>query len=105
MALKARKLTKSGKKPSDRKKRNPRKTLLCDSCNRVSSPKLESDVVKWTCSYCVSEMAPWERKEPKEKRPRGWHRKKLYISPSNIAYSYGKEISDDEKQKLSKEVQ
>lgn len=54
------------------------------------------EAVRVICSYCVMKMiAPPDFPEkPEEQRPRGWHKKQLYISPSGKRYRYGRQIDE-----------
>lgn len=103
MALKRRKLTKK-QKAMQRKytKMESQEYMVCrgEGCRTIFYD-VAPDVKSILCAGCVQKLCPWESKakEPKEKRPRGWHRKKHYISPSGIEYSYGKEIGSTENEK------
>lgn len=72
--------------------------LNCKSCGAVVE-NLSSDVGAVTCDRCVQRLvAPPEMPVSKyniEIRPRGWHLKKEYISPSGKMYEYGKEVSNE----------
>lgn len=74
----------------------------CETCGALVE-NLPADTKSVLCSRCVSRMvAP--PPQPKsvsqngngEKNPRGWHLKRLYISPSGKKYSFGKEVIDDD---------
>lgn len=73
-----------------------RKELDCAVCGNLVEGLL-LDVKSVTCSRCVAKMVPSTDTVPKsnlpdEKRPRGWHKKPEYISPSGRKYHYGKEV-------------
>lgn len=82
------------------RRKKERVNLSC-SCGTVVE-RLDADTASVICSSCVQTMVPAPSKPKhiadanKEKRPRGWHFKKKYVSPSGKVYSFGKEVKMDE---------
>lgn len=104
MGLKKRRIKRHSKEEAARLMSKSRKNLPCEDCGRLMKG-LQADVKAITCAYCMARKCPWEKKDTnKEKHPRGWHRRKLYISESGTPYSYGKEVSKDEADRLFEEV-
>jgi hypothetical protein len=81
---------------STKYKNSPNKELLCKVCSD-NLVEVGPDVEAVTCSSCVAKMvAPPEtttKPIPDEKRPRGWHLRAEYVSPSGKKYAFGKEVS------------
>ena len=82
-------------------KRGERKALEC-RCGRIVEG-LGSDIGAVTCWICIAKQAapPIMPKqvshENKEERPRGWQKRKEYVSPSGTIYSFGKEVTINER--------
>jgi hypothetical protein len=71
-------------------------SMECSKCSRVVW-NLPADVSSVQCCYCVLatvEAPDSIKKQPEEKRSRGWQFKKHYVSPSGKVYSYGEEVVD-----------
>ena len=78
--------------------RGDRIGLTCD-CGRFVDG-LTPDIKAVKCWVCVArEAAPPVQRKPKttEVRPKGWQRRKHYESPSGTIYSFGKEVTADER--------
>jgi hypothetical protein len=64
---------------------------------------LTPDTKAVTCWICIAracaapEMPKQRSVKSEEERPRGWQRRKEYIAPSGKTYSFGKEVTDDER--------
>lgn len=79
--------------------------MRCKECGIAERNDIDPNVISWTCGLCVAKKCPFDEKiTVKEKRPRGWHRKELYVSPSGVEYNYGKEIKNGKTEQLSTEV-
>lgn len=93
--MKRHKPTKEEIESSKRYKNLPDKEVSCSKCGMLEI--VGPDVKSVICSTCVAIMvAPPEnlyKHVPDEKRPRGWHRKPIYVSPSGKTYRYGKEVA------------
>ena len=82
-------------------KRGERKALEC-RCGRIVEG-LGSDIGAVTCWICTAKqsappiMPKQISHEVKEERPRGWQKRKEYVSPSGQTYSFGKEVSSNER--------
>jgi hypothetical protein len=70
------------------------KLLDCSEC--FYSVRVALDTKSVVCSACVArQVAPPEVKKPlEEKRPKGWHFKAEYISPSGKIYHKGREVNE-----------
>ena len=74
--------------------------LSCACGNFVDD--LTPDIRAVTCWICVAkaaaapEMPKQAVKKSEEERPRGWQRRKEYLSPSGKTYSFGKEVAINE---------
>lgn len=82
------------KKDEDLKLKWERQILWCE-CGR--SKEVSGDVVAFTCEFCVTRLVgiPDETNtKPKEKRPRGWHLRKVYVSPSGQVYHKGRLVDE-----------
>jgi len=65
--------------------------LACSECRRMVYD-VAGYVKAVTCWICVAQMIDPPavvEKKPLEKRPRGWQKKKEYISPSGLVYHSG----------------
>jgi hypothetical protein len=65
--------------------------LACSECHRMVYDVM-GYVRAVTCWRCVAQMIDPPvvvDKKPLEKRPRGWQKKKEYISPSGLVYHSG----------------
>lgn len=75
--------------------------LNCACGNFVDD--LTPDIKSVTCWICIAKAcaAPEQPRQatPKssEERPRGWQRRKDYVSPSGKIYSFGKEVTENER--------
>lgn len=72
-----------------------RKMLDCRICQ--TECKVGGDVISVLCWRCLTGMVAGPESsnaKPDEKRPRGWHKKPEYISPSGKVYKYGKLLDE-----------
>ena len=74
--------------------------LNCACGNYVDD--LTPDIRAVTCWICIAKaaaapaMPKQSVKKSEEERPRGWQRRKEYLSPSGKTYSFGKEVTSNE---------
>jgi hypothetical protein len=77
--------------------------MECKECGYLVE-QLDSDIKAVTCEYCVQRSVPAPeppksalKKNNGEHHPRGWHLKKRYVSPSGKVYSFGKEVTENDR--------
>ena len=82
--------------------RGERIGLECSKCGRFVD-NLTPDIGSIECWVCIAgeaaaPMMPKQVvKKSGEERPRGWQRRKEYVSPSGKTYSFGKEVIINER--------
>jgi hypothetical protein len=71
-------------------KKKLRREIYCKICG--SEREVSGDVAKVTCDKCVSQLvaAPAVKTKPDETRPRGWHKKRRFVSSDGSVYEYGR---------------
>ena len=80
--------------------------IWCSRCKKVSVIS-NSNVKELVCGLCFAremigeEVAVVKEKQSKLKYPRGWHRKKLFVSDDGKTFSFGKEITNVKKRRKS----
>lgn len=99
MRLKRKRATKTMKHADNIYFKSPKKDLPCSQCETMVY-EVGGDIRSVICSYCTMAMVPPpiapKPKTAGEKKPRGWHLKRKYVSPSGVEYSFGKEVSKND---------
>lgn len=80
--------------------------VWCSVC-KTNSVMSTSDVLEIICGDCVAwelyreelqeRSVEKEDKLAKSKYPRGWHRRKLYVAPDGVEYTFGKKITGEKR--------
>lgn len=84
-----------------------REMIWCCKCGSGPHPS-NSNVIDLVCGDCFQleilclDAADKREKATEKGRPRGWHRRKLFVSEDGKTYSFGKEIENVKKRRKSK---